>query len=199
MSGFLLFKHPGAALWRAVGFAAFWLVLVGPNLASWIVGGPAVAAATLASLKLSEPRARSLSLPGLARFIPFFLWESLRGGFDVAARVMLPRLRVQPGTTTYNIRLRNPTARLVFLDSISLLPGTLSADLKGDLLWVHALEITADVDQGLMDLEERVADLFGETLEPARIDASRVNPPKAEVVQTTAGLVAAAAPREHAG
>lgn len=199
-----MFKHPGAALWRCVGFALVWLVLVGPNLASWIVGGPAVVAATLVSLRLSEPRVRSVSLHGLARFIPFFLWESLRGGIDVAARVLLPRLRVQPGITTYRMRLRGASARLVFLDSVSLLPGTLSADLNGERLWIHALDITADVDKGLMTLEERVADLFGETLDPAHIgDAQVVAPlsenPQAKAFQLNAGPVATASPRDHAG
>ncbi len=161
-----VFAHPRAATGRAVGFAIIWLILVGPDAASWIIGVPFVVAATLASLRLSEPRGRNLSLSSLAEFSPYFLVESLRGGLDVAGRVLLPRLRVQPGNQDYRVSLRDPTARLVFIDSISLLPGTLSADLRGDLLTVHALDIRTDVVADLAALERRVAALFGETLAP---------------------------------
>lgn len=161
-----VFAHPQAVLLRAIGFALIWLILVGPDSASWIVGGPFIIAATLASLTLSEPRDRSLSLSSLAGFVPYFLRESLRGGLDVAARVMLPRLRVRPGHQRYRVRLQSPQARLVFIDTISLLPGTLSADLRGDLATVHALDIDTDVVEDLTALEQRVADLFGETLAP---------------------------------
>ncbi|WP_373507930.1 Na+/H+ antiporter subunit E [Thiocapsa sp.] len=166
MHRYPVFAHPRAALIRTIGFALVWLILVGPDAASWIIGGPFVVGATLASLKLSEPPDRTLSLPGLTGFVPYFLRESLRGGLDVAVRVLLPRLRVQPGHQTYRVRLRSPQARLVFIDSISLLPGTLSADLHGDLVTVHALDVRTDVVEGLAALERRVASLFGESLAP---------------------------------
>ena len=161
-----VFAHPRAATVRAIGFALVWLILVGPDAASWIIGGPFVVAATLASLRLSKPRERNLSVSSLAGFIPYFLFESLRGGLDVAARVLLPRLRVQPGNQEYRVSLRSLEARLVFIDSISLLPGTLSADLRGDLVTVHALDVRTDVVEGLTTLERRVAALFGESLPP---------------------------------
>jgi multicomponent Na+:H+ antiporter subunit E len=166
MHGHSVFAHPRAALIRTIGFAIVWLILVGPDPASWIIGVPFVVAATLASLKLSEPRERNLSLLSLAGFLPYFLGESLRGGLDVAARVMLPRMRLQPGNREYRVRLKSPAARLVFIDSISLLPGTLSADLRGDRVTVHALDVRTDVVDDLTALERRVAALFCESLAP---------------------------------
>jgi multicomponent Na+:H+ antiporter subunit E len=162
-----VFAHPRAFLVRTVGFAFVWVVLVGPDPASWTIGGPFVVAATLASLRLSEPRDRKLSLIRLAGFVPYFLRESLRGGLDVAARVLVPRLRVQPGNQEYSVRLKSPEARLIFIDSISLLPGTLSADLRGDRLTVHALDVRTDVEGDLIALERRIAAVFGESLEPS--------------------------------
>ncbi len=172
-----VFAHPPAALSRAIGFALIWLILVGPDTASWIIGGPFVIAATLASLTLSKPRDRTLSLPRLAGFAPYFLSESLRGGLDVAARVMLPRMRVQPGYHLYRVRLQSPLARLVFIDTISLLPGTLSADLRGDLATVHALDVGTDVVDDLTALERRVAALFGESLAPVSDRTAAESPP----------------------
>jgi multicomponent Na+:H+ antiporter subunit E len=70
------------------------------------------------------------------------------------------------------MRLQSAAARLVFVDSISLLPGTLSADLQGDLVTVHALDIGDDIERSLQTLERRVADLFDEGL-----DSAHRNPP----------------------
>jgi multicomponent Na+:H+ antiporter subunit E len=100
----------------------------------------------------------------MLRFVPYFLIESVRGGVDVASRVMRPRLRIAPGISTYDLRLTSVNARVFFLDSVSLLPGTLSADLRGARLYVHALDINDDIDAALRRLEAQIADLFGEPL-----------------------------------
>jgi multicomponent Na+:H+ antiporter subunit E len=63
------------------------------------------------------------------------------------------------------VRLQRPDARVFFVDGISLLPGTLSADLRDGVLLVHALDTKDAVSASLRRLEERVADLFGEQLE----------------------------------
>lgn len=160
-----VFASTTSALLRAALFGAIWIVLAGPDPSAWIIGAPTVWLATWVSLRLSAPRTRQLSILGALRFVPFFLWESLRGGIDVASRVMRPCLRIEPGTRDYRIHLRNPAARLVYVDCVSLLPGTLSADLRGDRISVHALDITTDMDADLRRLERRVADLFGERLE----------------------------------
>lgn len=169
---------------RATLFSLVWLVLVGPDLASWIIGAPFVVAASLASIRLSDPAQGKPSALGLIRYVPYFLWESLRGGGDVAVRVMLPRVRVRPGTHDYPMRLRDPSARVVFIDSISLVPGTLSADLRRDVVTVHALDIESDLDTSLQDLESRVARVFGETLPPRPTEPPSLVPSSTEIRPT---------------
>jgi multicomponent Na+:H+ antiporter subunit E len=83
---------------------------------------------------------------------------------------MRPRLRIAPGIGTYELRLTGVNARVFFLDSVSLLPGTLSADLRGARLYVHALDINDDIEAALRPLEEQVAVLFGEPLEHTQGD-----------------------------
>ncbi len=146
-------------------FAAAWLVIAGTDPASWLIGIPAVTAASWAHLQLSQSSGRPLSPRGLIGFVPFFLWESLRGGVDIAVRVVSPRLPVAPGVRDYQIRLVSPAAQVLFLDCISLIPGTLSADLRGTSLRVHTLDAQADVDGDLQALERRVGALFGEDVE----------------------------------
>jgi len=145
-------------------FLLVWLGLAGTDPSSWIIGVPAIALATLAAVRLKTPPSGRLRLLGLARFVPFFLVESIRGGIDVASRVMRPRLRVDPGVRIYDMHLSDLNARVFFLNSVSLLPGTLSADMRDGQLHVHALDVHDNVEASLQRLELRVADLFGEDL-----------------------------------
>jgi len=153
---------------RLLLLAVLWIIVVDAEPSSWVVGVPTVGFATWVSLKLSARRETcqqpGLSLIGLMRFLPYFAVESLRGGIDVASRVMRPRLNIEPGFQRYVPRLSNPKALVIFLDSISLLPGTLSADLRGGIIEVHALDNRSDLTPELYRLERLVAGIFGETL-----------------------------------
>jgi multicomponent Na+:H+ antiporter subunit E len=82
----------------------------------------------------------------------------------VAGRILRPQMPLNPGFRRYPMRLRGRPARLLFLNSVSLLPGTLSADLDGDVLQVHALDSTADIDAELRALEAKSARVYREEL-----------------------------------
>ena len=149
--------HPALTLGA---LAAVWWLLSGGTPSSWVVGVPAVAAAAWAAYRLGGTRARPVSAWGLMRFLPFFLWESLRGGADVAMRTLAPRMRIHPGFTTYRISLRRQDARVLFANCVSLLPGSLAAELNGDRLDLHLLDDRADPDAELRRLERAVARVY---------------------------------------
>ncbi len=145
-------------------FTLLWLVLAGTQPVSWVIGVPFILLASLAAARLSRRVGSDPRPLGMLTFVPFFLWESVLGGIDVARRVLTPRLPIAPAILTYRTRLTDPAAQVAFMDSISLLPGTLSADCRDDLFQVHALDGHADVVDGLTRLERRVAVLFGQEL-----------------------------------
>jgi multicomponent Na+:H+ antiporter subunit E len=154
---------------RLVLFALLWLVLVGTDPVSWIVGVPAVLLASYAAARLSTLVGADPRPLRLIAFVPFFVWESVLGGMDVARRVLAPRLRIDPALVSYRPRLKDPAAQVVFLDTISLLPGTLSADIRKGLVQIHALDSDQAMVAGLERLEARVARLFGEEVTGAPI------------------------------
>lgn len=153
----------GPGLQLAV-LAGVWLALAGPEIGSWLVGAPAVLAALWIARRESGAGAAGWSLFGFVQFLPYFLWESFRGGIDVARRVIGRRVDVEPGYHSYTLALARPSARVFFLDVVSLLPGTLSADIDGDRLLVHMLDRRQDPSRELSRLERRVAAVFGERL-----------------------------------
>ena len=144
-------------------FGAIWLILAGPeDPSSWIIGLPAVVAAAWCYDALSPGRGSRLSVSGLAKLVPVFFWESFKGGIDVARRVVGPRVNVDPGFFDYRLEVKQPSARVFFVDLVSLLPGTLSADMQGDTLTVHTLDQSADAVAELQRLEQLVAAVFRE-------------------------------------
>lgn len=134
-----------AVLVRGVGFLAFWLVLIGVDAGNLMVGLVTAAAATWASLHLLPAgalRLRPLAVPAL---VLRFLWQSVVAGWDVARRVMDPRLPVRPGFVVYPVGFPAGPARNVFTAFTSLLPGTVPAGDDGGALVYHCLDVEQPV------------------------------------------------------
>ena len=93
-------------------------------------------------------------------FVGFFLWESFKGGFDVALRAIRPKLPIQPDFHDHSISLPAGKPTTLLVSFISRLPGTLSValDQKHQRLTVHALAPSAmtSVDR----LEDKLAWIF---------------------------------------
>ena len=144
---------------RTVLFALLWWILTQGAMNSWLVGAPVVVFAVLASGVLLP--GVSWSLPGIARFVPFFLWRSLYGGVDVARRALHPRLPISPRLFDHRWRLPPGLPRVFMANTVSLLPGTLSAELYEEHLRVHVLDETRAISRELQVLEKKVARVFG--------------------------------------
>jgi multicomponent Na+:H+ antiporter subunit E len=145
-------------------FAVIWLLLTGDDWKSWLVGFPVVVFATWSVLELRPLTVGLFSLTGLLKFLPFFIWKSVLGGIDVVSRVMRLRMRIAPGFVQYRIRLNGASARRLFINSLSLLPGTLAADLDGESLRIHTLDLGVDLVPELEQLESMVCAVYGEHL-----------------------------------
>lgn len=137
-----------------------WGGLTGWDAASWVFGLPVVAMATALVFAFPAAPAWRLSIRGALRFAAWFAVASARGSLDVAARAVAWRMPLSPGFRSYRTGLPPGPARIVFANAITLLPGTLSADLKGDRLDVHMLDARCDLDAELAPLEARVRGLF---------------------------------------
>lgn len=151
-------------LWTGA-FALIWWGLAGPDGGGWYAGVIGIAAATLAHTALSRNRAPSLHPIGLAVFVPFFIVRMIRGGLDVSARAVSSGPRIDPTLLRYRIGLPPGAPTTLFLNSISLMPGTFSAKLEGDEVIVHILASSPEARRELARLESRVGGVFG--IDPA--------------------------------
>jgi len=144
---------------RVLLFALLWWILAEGAVDSLVVGVPFVLLGAWLSLVLWG--GRSFSLRGLARFLPWFAYQSLAGATDVAMRALRPAMPLHPGLVRCRLRLPTDGSRIALADVVSMLPGTLSADLDGEQLVIHALDTRRDMHEMVTDLEPRIAALFG--------------------------------------
>lgn len=79
--------------------------------------------------------------------------EIIRSNLDVARRILDPSLPISPTIFTVRANQKTELGRVTFANSITLVPGTVSMDVDGDIVTVHALtrEAAADLERGEMD------------------------------------------------
>ena len=134
-----------------------WAALSGGE--DWAFGVVAIVAVVFISQALVPLPAMDLSLPGLVRFLAFFIRGSIGGGIDVSRRALSPSLPLEVHRYWHALGLPTGAPRAVLIGTISLLPGTLSVRLQDDGLLVHS--IAGDPAATIARLEARVAALFG--------------------------------------
>lgn len=143
---------------------------------AWAVGVPAVAAAAALSMKLLAPI--RWSWPAALRFAGYFLWESGRGGVDVAWRAFSPRMPLAPGLIRHELNVSPDLARAAVVNASSLLPGSLTVDLERGVLTIHTLDVRRPSSALIVaSTERRIAAMFrlampasggGEAREPSK-------------------------------
>lgn len=143
---------------RGLLFATIWWTLTDGNPHSWWIGAPAVLlAAGVSAAAFGPSQLRWLQVFG---FIPFFFKHSLLGAIDVSRRALQPSLPLAPVLAEYPLQIPEGDARTLLINIISLLPGTLSADVHGDRLLVHVLDKKTDYGNELAKVEQAVARLY---------------------------------------
>ena len=100
----------------------------------------------------------------LLLYIPVFTFYCILANFDVAYRVLHPKLPIRPGIVKVKTTLSTPTGRVALANSITLTPGTLSVDLTDDgYLYVHWINVTAiDVEEATKKIVRRFEPILKE-------------------------------------
>lgn len=101
-------------------------------------------------------------VPRALRYAPWLVKEILKSNVDVARRVLTPgRPRISPRIIEAGTTQRSDLGRVIYANSITLTPGTVSIRVHGPYITVHA--IADDVAEGLLEgeMDRRVTTLEG--------------------------------------
>ena len=72
-------------------------------------------------------------------YIPWLIWQIVVASLQVAAVVLNPKMPIDPALLRFKTELPNTSAKVILGNSITLTPGTITIQIKGDEFLVHAL------------------------------------------------------------
>jgi multicomponent Na+:H+ antiporter subunit E len=136
--------------------AALWLLLSGyfdePLLLA--MGGVSIVLVVLISHRMDvvdrEGHPVHLGLRSLS-YWPWLMKEIVKSSIDVAGVVLRRRMPIEPSVFTVDGLQQTDLGLVIFANSITLTPGTVTVELDGNRLTVHAL--TAGAARGWDDSE----------------------------------------------
>ncbi len=98
---------------------------------------------------------------GLVTYIPWLTWAIIKSNVDVAIRILKPSRPISPRMIRVTPGQKTDLGRVVYANSITLTPGTVTCDADGSEFVIHALTKAAADDVATGDMDRRVTRLEG--------------------------------------
>ncbi len=144
---------------------AFWLALSGQYITTFfIIGITCAILVAVFGVRMAivdeEGHPVHLVLRALT-YWPWLIWEIAKSAVDVAAIILNPKLPISPTLVKIKAKQKTGLGVSIFANSITLTPGTISVDVVGGEILVHALSKPGadDLEEGTMN--RRVARFEG--------------------------------------
>jgi multicomponent Na+:H+ antiporter subunit E len=84
---------------------------------------------------------------------PWLLWQIVKSNIQVAGLILSPRMPISPKVIKVTTSQTDELGQVIYANSITLTPGTVSLYIRGDTIGVHAIteEMAEDLAAGEMD------------------------------------------------
>lgn len=144
----------------------FWLLLSGHYTGFLIALGVASAlgcAYVAQRMDILDVEGHPIHLASRAvTYFPWLIWEILTSAWDVTKLILHPKLPISPTLVTVKASQKTALGVNVYGNSITLTPGTITVEVRGNELTVHA--ITREGADGLASggMDRRVTQFEGE-------------------------------------
>jgi multicomponent Na+:H+ antiporter subunit E len=96
-------------------------------------------------------------------FIPWLAWQIILSNLRVARMVLSPRMGIAPTFIIQRPGVAGERALTTLGSGVTLTPGTLTVEVSGDELFVHALDTKSAADVQANVMANRIAGVFEET------------------------------------
>ena len=131
---------------------AFWIALSGHYTPVLVTAGLASAAVcVLAAIRMRVADAEGHPIElfwGAISYFPWLVAEIAKSAWAVTKIILHPRLPISPTMTIVRATQKSRAGVVTYANSITLTPGTITVEVNGNDLTVHAL-----VQDGALDLE----------------------------------------------
>jgi multicomponent Na+:H+ antiporter subunit E len=154
-------SYPKQLIANTLGLFIVWLVFSGQYDLSHVVLG-FILSCGVAWLNTGYPHSPFHQFP-LGRLVLYFPWLFLRvvaSSLHLTKLILNPSLRIEPKLITYKSRLNHQAAVVMLGNSITLTPGTITVEIEGNQLIVHAIDEASGEDLTSGRMESKIAWVF---------------------------------------
>ena len=93
-------------------------------------------------------------------YLPWLFYKIVQSSLHLSKLILHPKLPISPQLITVDSKLNHHAAVVLFGNSITLTPGTITAEVNRNKLIVHALDKDLSEDLISKEMESKVAEIF---------------------------------------
>ena len=148
-----------------VALATCWLLWSGHLLDHpflLLLGATSVASVVWIAIRMEITDEEGAPINMGLRPLSYAVWlakEIVEANIEVARVILSRKLSVRPRMIRVKASQESEIGRVILANSITLTPGTVSVDMQGDRIWVHALSFEGAEEDLSGDMDRRVCAL----------------------------------------
>jgi len=93
-------------------------------------------------------------------YLPWLFYKIIQSSLHLSKLILHPALPIDPHLISVESKLRHNAAIVLFGNSITLTPGTITAEVDRNNLIVHAMDKALSEDFESKEMESKIADIF---------------------------------------
>ena len=93
-------------------------------------------------------------------YLPWLLWRIIQSGIHLSYLILHPRLPIDPKLIRHQTSLKEEGGIVLFGNSITLTPGTITVEVNSNELLVHSMDDASADDVTSLRMEQKVAGVF---------------------------------------
>jgi len=145
---------------------AVWLLLSGhytPLLIGFGIASCLLSALIAKRMEVIDHEGHPLHLgPKIVLYWGWLLVEIFKANLDVAKCILFPKKYLRPVMFTAKVTQKTDLGKVIYANSITLTPGTVTVDLDNDTVMVHALTDTSAEGVKNGEMDRRVTAVMGD-------------------------------------
>lgn len=147
--------------YKTVAFFAVWLLLSQSYTVFHIALGLLVSfGVALLNTERGKSRLEKIRWLRVLAYVPWLLSRVLQSGIHLSYLILHPRLPIDPKLIRYHTDLKEETGIVLLGNSITLTPGTITAEVNSNELVVHAMDDDSADDLTSLRMEQKIAGAF---------------------------------------
>ena len=147
--------------YKTLAFFALWLLLSQSYNAFHMVLGLFVSfGVALLNTERGKSRLENVRWLRVLAYVPWLLSRVLQSGIHLSYLILHPRLPIDPKLIRYHTGLKEQAGIVLLGNSITLTPGTITAEVNSNELVVHAMDDDSADDLTSLRMEQKIARAF---------------------------------------